>query len=37
MKTASETHGMLKKAYGDNTKGRTQTFETFLDSNVGKL
>jgi hypothetical protein len=28
-KTASETHGMLKTAFGDNAMGRTQTFEWF--------
>jgi hypothetical protein len=26
-KTASETHEMLKTAFGDNAMGRTQTFE----------
>jgi transposase len=28
-KTASETHEMLKTAFGDNAMGRTQTFEWF--------
>jgi hypothetical protein len=28
-KTASETHRMLKTAFGDNAMGRTQTFEWF--------
>jgi hypothetical protein len=28
-KTASETHEMLKTAFGDNAKGRTQTFDWF--------
>jgi hypothetical protein len=28
-KTASETHEMIKTAFGDNAMGRTQTFEWF--------
>jgi hypothetical protein len=28
-KTASETHEVLKTAFGDNAMGRTQTFEWF--------
>jgi hypothetical protein len=28
-KTASETHEMLKTAFGDNAMGRTKTFEWF--------
>jgi hypothetical protein len=28
-KTASDTHEMLKTAFGDNAMGRTQTFELF--------
>jgi hypothetical protein len=28
-KSASETHEMLKTAFGDNVMGRTQTFEWF--------
>jgi hypothetical protein len=35
-KTASETHEMLKTAFGDNAMGRIQTSKWF-DSNVGKL
>jgi hypothetical protein len=30
-------HEVLKTAFSDNTKGRTQTFEWFLDSDVGKF
>jgi hypothetical protein len=26
-KTATKTHEMFRKAFGDNAKGRTQTFE----------
>jgi len=28
-KTASETHRMLKEAFGDNALGQTQTYEWF--------
>jgi hypothetical protein len=28
-KTASETHKMLKEAFGDNAPGQTQTYEWF--------
>jgi len=28
-KTASETHGMLKEAFGDNGLGQTKTYECF--------
>jgi len=28
-KTASETHGMFKEAFGDNALGQTQTYERF--------
>jgi transposase len=35
-KTASETHEMLKTAFGDNAMGRTQSFEWFSRFNRGK-
>jgi hypothetical protein len=30
-------HQMFKTAFGDNAMGRTQTFECFFISNVGKI
>jgi hypothetical protein len=36
-KTSSETHEMLKRAFGDNAMGRTKLLSGSLESNVGKL
>jgi hypothetical protein len=35
-KTASETHEMLKTAFGDDAMGRTQTFEWFSRFKLGE-
>jgi hypothetical protein len=35
-KTASETHEMLKTAFGDNAMGRTQSFERFSRFKLGE-
>jgi len=36
-KMASETHRMLKEAFGDNAPGKTQTYEWFKHFENGRM